>query len=372
MKRSFKNISLISLFLFSLASFAKAPRAVVSMVKGNVFLLKNGSMNSLEVGEHIYEFDEIFTEIGSTVTLNDYYDNEFHLSGSTNLKVMNKLMILKSGYMWVQVTEPRTEKFMIQTINSNLSYHQGEFVISFDQENKKTQVLSLKGTHEFVNVQNRFYREEIPSGFFSFIADDYENGNPRMATDIGAKAYSSVLSLFDGIKPLNSQAPKAKEVIAKSPVRKVEFKSRSLASVKKASKNEGEVIVITKPKMSAQRVEKLKNLHLNKISHLKKTVKRPKRKFRVSYGTKSNVKVKVFRPGKQRVPASNTRVSATRSTKIRKPASIRELNPQVKIKKNPFETSLLKEYKKQMRHSKEINSLINELKSIDNDYNESY
>lgn len=48
------------------------------------------------------------------------------------------------------------------------------------------------------------------------------------------------------------------------------------------------------------------------------------------------------------------------------------LNPQVEIKKSAFENSLMEEYKKQRRHSGELNSLIKELKSFDQDYKVSY
>ncbi len=373
MKRSFKSISLISLILFSLSTFAQSPRAVVGDVRGNVFLLKNGNMTNLRMGDHLYEFDEVFTEVGSGVTLHDYHDNEFHLSGSSNVRIMNKLVELKSGYMWVQVTEPRNEDFLIQTINASLSYNSGEFVISFDQDSNKTQVMSLKGTHQFVNIQNRYYNQEVQSGYFSFIADDYENGNPRVATDIGSQTYRSVLALFSGVKPLDAGQERKSRVAHSLNRPKLDAPpvvSRKIASV--PTSEQGDVIVIKKHKMSPKRASRLKSIHQDKMRILSSQAKPVKKNFKISYGKKSDVKVNVYRAKSVRKPASRQVSETLEPVKVRKPASIMELNPQVKVRKSPFEASLLKEYKKQMRHSKEINSLINELKSIDNDYNESY
>ena len=59
----------------------------------------------------------------------------------------------------------------------------------------------------------------------------------------------------------------------------------------------------------------------------------------------------------------------------RVPASIGSMAPKIKRHTGPansFEGSLVEEYKRQMRHSNEVNELIDALKSYDNDYKKGY
>ena len=380
MKKLFKSINLTSLilllFVVEISAFAKAPRAVISSVKGNVFLLTGDSMKKLNTGDFLYEFDELFTEIGAMATIQDYYDNQFHLSGSGHIRVMIRLIELKSGYLWTQNLEAKKETFQIQTINAAVKYSSGEFVVSYDGENSKTQVLSIKGTHELTNLENRFMSTSVSSGYFSFISEKYESGNPRLPTEIGGSAYASILNLFEDVKPLNSES--TKEFMASSPNKKSgHYKTaRVPASSSVSARSEGEITIIRAPKVDEKRSKMLKNMYQSKVSELKKASRPKPKKFSIQYDKKTSVSLKVYRASKNRKPASSGVNSNEDPRKefssVRKPASIRELNPQVKVKKSAFEKSLLKQYKVQMRHSKEINSLINDLKSIDNDYDEAY
>ena len=65
MRKLFKSTNLIKIllasFLLSLSVYAKAPRGVVSATKGNVFLLANGTMKQLHMGDYLYELDEVFS-----------------------------------------------------------------------------------------------------------------------------------------------------------------------------------------------------------------------------------------------------------------------------------------------------------------------
>ena len=80
MKRLFKNtrsslvIALIAGFGFITNALAIAPIAMVGSVKGNAFIHHLGKTKKIKVGDHIHNFSEIFTEMGSQVTFSDYYD----------------------------------------------------------------------------------------------------------------------------------------------------------------------------------------------------------------------------------------------------------------------------------------------------------
>ena len=69
-------------FLFlSQAVFAKKARpiAVVDNIIGNAFLTENGKTTILRKGSYIRKFSKIVTEMGSQITINDYFD---HTSGT--------------------------------------------------------------------------------------------------------------------------------------------------------------------------------------------------------------------------------------------------------------------------------------------------
>lgn len=384
MRRLFKSISLIkfSLIFLSLAVFAKTPRGVIMEVKGNAFVTSNGKTSQLRAGDYLHDFDEIFTEVGSNLTFNDYYDHRYHLSGSGHITILNQMIELKNGYLWTQSLEERSTHFHIQTVNSTVSYTHGEFIISYDNEHGKTQLLSIKGTHLFKNNVNEFLKEEVSTGKFSFVTEEYENGAPRVPTPIGSSAYTAVLSLFDNAKPL-PQRDQTLETIEKFPKRRVESISggRKVASVESKDSRSGGSVILLKKKVEKEddRDKSLLNMYKSQVKTLAKKYKRVPKKFKPDFSKKSNVVIKVYGTKSQRVPASvsSSKASAMKVHKIekkssRKPASMMELNPQVNVKKDAFESSLIEEYKKQMRHSKEINSLIKDLQSYDQDYKEAY
>jgi hypothetical protein len=283
---------------------------------------------------------------------------------------------LKGGYLWTQSMENTENHFFIQTVNSTVSFTHGEFVISYDNESGKTQLLSIKGTHLFKNNNHEFLKEEISAGKFSFIIEKYENGAPRVPTPIGSNAYTAVTSLFDEVNPMHKSKTVVEE-IEKFPTRRLATQpsGRKIASIdSKDKKSGGSVILIKEKKVDrSKRDDNLLNFYKSKVTKLAKKYKKKPYKFKPEYKRKSNAVVKIYGKKKSRVPASNNvKIYKVRKKKLRKPASMMELNPQVKVRKDIFETSLMKEYKKQMRHSKEINSLIKDLKSYDQDYNESY
>ena len=64
------------------------------------------------------------------------------------------------------------------------------------------------------------------------------------------------------------------------------------------------------------------------------------------------------------------KVKKLKTMKMRTPASVPQ---EVKsVKGTVFENQLMKAYQNQMRHKKELNGLIDELKSVDIDYQKEY
>lgn len=380
MRKLYRSIKITKLLVLSLALsasvLAKTPRGVVSAIKGNVFVTTQGQTKKLDTGDYLYDFDQIFTEVGAQLSFRDYHDHQYHLSGSAHASILNQMIDLKGGYLWVQTQETSEQQFHIQTVNATVSYTHGEFIISYNMEDGKSQLLSVDGTHLFKNNIQEFLKEEVSTGMFSFITEEYENGAPRIPTPVGSKAYTTALSLFDDVRPSQGKLNTSKKNRLSPPVDlKNKSRSRAIASVETShSSSEGSIIVLKKADASKDKKysKSLMSYYKNKVSKLSKDLKKKPKKFKPSYSKKTGVTVKVFGQKKSRGIASVKTEQVKTPKKTRKPASMMELNPQVTIKKNAFESSLLQEYKKQMRHSKDINNLIQELKSYDQDYKQAY
>jgi len=162
--------------------------------------------------------------------------------------------------------------------------------------------------------------------------------------------------------------------------------SRGVASV---GGHQGQTTFIQSQKSENVKEDAFLNQQLKKLAKKTKKAKRSKKKWK-----KSTVTVRVFGSSKssaKRVPASVKKKSPAQEKSMkaspapavkkevvkpqvkamRGPASV-PLNPQVTIKKDAFEKGLTKEYKKQMRHSSEVNSLIRDLKNYDQDFKTAY
>lgn len=295
MKKSFKNTKIINFAVLAICSlniFASSPKGVIEKIQGNVFITRSGETISVTAGDYLYDFDEVITEVGSQVTFKDYYDHKFHLSGSGYVAIMNKMIELKGGYLWVQNLESSNELYQVQTVNAMTSYSNGEFIISYDQDSGKTQLLSIKGTHLFANIEQDYLKEEVAAGKFTFISQKYENGTPRIPTPIGSSAYSAVASLYNGIKPLGDSKNIVEDVARVSTAKVISPTTRSIASVEGEDKS-GKMIFI-KQEEYEDRSETLKNFYANKVKQLEKATKPVVKKFAPDYASKSNVEIKVY------------------------------------------------------------------------------
>jgi len=366
MQVSGKNIvgklSFVTLFVMLMAKSAWAQDlGVINNVSGNVFIYSKEKLTKLKIGDSYSEADEIITEEGAQVTFSDFYDHKFHLSGSGHLKLWKKWSQLIKGHIWIQSFHKK-EVFVMKTANAQMFYPSGEGIFSFDQESGKTQLLVVNGTFTLNNLLQDHFTERVASGQFSFVDDHYNDGRPRKGTSIGEHSFHKITSLFRGIVPLLKQ---------NIPVRKnktMNSQSRKIASVENAS----------------MRVKRGDKFNLNKFYAKKlqrvKLVGKTKRRQRKPLPS-SRVKMRIFGRGKptqaqfSQREKSNRRKPASRSRGNRAPASIPIAA--AKGRKSPsaqdgFENSLKTEYSEQTRHPSELNKLIKDLKSYNQDYNIAY
>lgn len=389
-----KKLSLIilSLITFSQTIMGKSNIvAVVSQVKGKVFYSHQGKTVQLKEGMHIANQGQIYTEIGSQISFNDYYDHIYQLSGSGHLVVHKNLIELKNGYFYVKSLshDPVVGPFSVTTANAQVSYTTGEGIVSFDTYTGKTQMMTVKGKFHFSNILTTEAYTEVGEGKFSFIHNDQDHGAPRKPTPIGYSSFQKITGLFnrsildahvEEVTPVKANIVK-REIASAPPVEEQAPTSFEQAITKVKKEDQGDVapgkVTIIKAydeKAIAQNEKSIMNFYQSKLTEMAKPA--PVKKWKPAYGKKSSVKLNFYGMGKKskgetyRVPASVKKTVIKEKPMARTPASIGDMAPE--IKPSSFESSLVKEYKNQMRHDNEVNSLIQELKSVDMDYKKEY
>jgi len=431
MKRYVKNIKtkniflgLFSfLFLFSIGIsevYAKKKKlGIVEEVWGNVFIVEEGKTRQLRVGDYLYDFSEVMTEEGAQVSFSDYYDHQFHLAGSGHLKMMNKIVELVRGYLWVQSYRATKIPFSIQTANSSIKYYDGESIISFDSLGGKSQIMVLKGDFRIGNILHkvRHFDVVVADGEFSSIDNEFNGGNPRATTPVGYKSFQKVLSLFTGVKPLDEDNDlyravkrmpnKEKKVLKIRRKKAVSRKERDsilknyiegqvpmMAKgnekiVSKKTKKGNQIIYLRIDKMARDRGKKtFKKYYGAILNKIKKEGKRKKVvRFRPSYTKSTKIPIHIFAP---KVVFPMPRLTGQRPLRggwkskkkkylekrrkkaIKQKRYKRKSRAQLKKEKSDFEDTLVNEYKKQMRHSEEVNSLIEDLQNYEQNYKKNF
>ncbi|MCP4913558.1 MAG: hypothetical protein GY909_10600 [Oligoflexia bacterium] len=402
MKKLYRTTSKILFsFLILMGALNAKVIGVFSDVKGNAFITQNGKTVPVKTGMHIHKQAHIYTEEGAQVSFNDYYDHIYHLSGSANIILHPNLLELREGYVWIKSLsyDPLIGPFKITTGNGLVQYYQGDYIASFDSYTGKTQLLTVKGKSTLSNILREEATVAVNEGQFSFIKNELNDGSPRRATPIGFGSFKKVTSLFKIDKKSEPVALPQKAVAKALPVPKAKVVEapvkRSIASFDKSAFEQalqkvrrpdtptpdGKVIFIPskKTRKTAQKKKELTSTYSSHLESLKtKTIVK---KWRPSYQQKTGVSVNIYGAGqkvkkKYRLPASKPKKTTPKAMKVlikksRTPASVGGMAPSIKHKSR-FEHKLVEEYKNQMRHDDEVNSLIDELKSVDMDYQKEY
>jgi len=394
----------IALFIFTIQllfineSFGKIV-AVVSKLEGKAFYSSKGKTYPLKQGTHIPAQAEVFTEMGAQVSINDYYDHVYHVSGGAHIVVYSNLVELQEGYLWVKslAYDELKGPFSVTTPNAVIENKKGEGIVSFDVYTGKTQLLSIRGNFEFRNSLMENLGINLSEGQFSFIHNEHEKGHPRRATPIGYASYKKVTGLFSGIQPFKDEEkvirrtflstnPPPKQTVVKNATKKVEKDSSSSVfdeALQDKKRGDIQVLKMREPASIKKNQKNVINFYKQKIQELSKP--KARKRWTPDYKMKSSVPVKVFgAASKQRTPASVKKKEVHYKSlkpgksvkkqvvvkKKRAPASVGGMLP--KIKTNAFESELLRQYKSQMRHEKEVNELIDRLESVNMDYQKEY
>lgn len=368
---------LICLFVFSVSAMAKTV-AWVTEVKGNAFIvLENKNLKMLKLGSQIEDLSTVMVEDGSSLSVLNNKGHEFYITTGSYVKFFNGITELISGNVWVVAKESkgRGEFF---TANSNILFDQGQFILSYDSVAGRTQVLGLEGSLKFSNSNEVNLKVNVPAGHFSFVDNEYEKSLPRTPKRVGNKSHSRFKDLFASFEHLRNADVHSRHWAASKKKKK---QLRSIASVDdqfSMSRPTGKILKV-KTYMSTR-----KPASISPMEDYTKMKRKSQNKYRPQK-TKKVIKIKYhgfeWKEHKSSIkdaPTTSQNIKPKQVKKVnRVPASVMSnkqklLNELSRTPDSPFESSLQGKIQEQKRHPSEVNQLIDEFKSMGQEYNKNY
>jgi hypothetical protein len=355
-----RNFFVISFLLLPSLAWSK-PVARVIAVKGNVFLMNEAGSSELVVTQqHLEDFSDLLVEDGAEITLTDMYEHIYHLSGGTHIKLLDRVIELRSGNIWLQNAHS-TASMQVQTSNAVGEFQKGEFIVTYIPTTSKTSLLVLNGEAKFSNSAEEELFQNVASAQFSFIDPEYENGSPRTPTAIGYESFHQIVSLFTvkpqtaGIEKFYSNSTPEKNVTTEvkrevaSVPGKVELKKTIFIPLKTEIKRD---IASVKPAPANDEA----------LSYYKK-IQTKKKPIMITPVTVYGRSVSTFSP---KVKSLKKTTKPARTT-----ASYPDNTPS-RVEDDEFAKSFRQNSQKQSKHTNEVNRLIDELESYSNQYRKKF
>ena len=373
MKKLFKNIVKFSSRLLALVilldslvkageGYGQSALILVGKVEGNVFYTYQGKTQNLQAQQQLMAGTDLYVDEGGQVSFLDFNNHQFHLAGGGQITIAKGNILLLRGVLWIQSLQDQ-QTLQVVTANGQVQLQGGEGILSFDPAAGKTQLLVLRGNFILANLQNLDYSVSVGEGEFSFVTERQANGAPRTPTGVGPQSFAKLLQLFSHVTPL--AGTRSQMVVSENP-------HRSPASKEQVTHLETQGV-----KLEQIYQEQLAKLASSQYSRTAST-KTPK----------SSVQITIF----NLAPAKSTNFSSLPSAEQEKtvltPNSVSNQNNRAPASggndvggsresggakpSEVFEASILGQYKKQMRHSTEVNQLIDQLQSFQQDYQKNY
>jgi hypothetical protein len=352
-----------SLIFFSLLCslpLVAAPSFRVVKVIGTTSLIdeKNDAKN-LSQGVFLPTNSKIMVSKGSQLTFNSETGAVFHLSEGSALEIWRDQLVLISGTLWVQSSKEDKEQ-NIETMNSFVEFKKAEFVLSFDDIVKKSQVFVISGHASISNIFMKDKKELLVSGEISFVQKDFQQGMPRRAALIGNESLANVFSKFKGVKPgdenfqtiLNQEHPNKE---------REDFSPTGGRSIASTPGEVGGIYFLPKSFSAPKRFHPLKTRNKNRNPASVETTK-------VIVSNSKNLKpIRVFDLSNQFVKKSVTTILEEETVKVLPP------QPMAKEKRVPASAKTKVEHKKPLGENEpDFDALMKELKGVSPDHNEVY
>lgn len=383
-----KHIAFLTCLIFSSTALANIVARVVD-VQGNAFSFVGKKANTLQYGSKISDLSEIMVEDGGTLSIIDGHNHVYHINSGSLVKVFKGMIELQNGQVWVSSSSKY--KASVHTPNSMANFTSAEFITSFDNITGKAQMLVLKGHVEYSNALEANLKTNVMAGYFSFVDPKYENGLPRTPTKVGLASYKKMKSKFAHFSNLHTKEIE-KEIWGVGTTPKKTAK-RSIASVshmpkpRATSKKVGKIIRITtygkgfrKPASIGTygALDYYKKLNKSKKKSVFKGGTAPIKYYGHKWQGKkpaSTPDAKMMDKKKQPIPYKKMSLPERAQVKkkaTRAPASFGAARIIKDLKKSDFESSLGTEEVKVKRNNDQVNSLIDELKTYNQDYKKNY
>jgi hypothetical protein len=247
---------------------------------------------------------------------------------------------LKKGKTWIQATNSRFP-LAVTTANAHADFFKGEFIISFDQTSAKSQILVVNGDVEFSNVLDKNMKYVVSGGNFTFIDPELENGLPRTPTKVGLNSLTSAMAEFKTLpQKLKAEATP----------------SRAIASVEEKPVKKGEIIFINAQGKIMDRLPASESG--SALQYFQKKVKKVSKVKRPDF---TDAPIRIYGSASTEESSKNLRIPASILSKSNH-ATHKKIGSELNIDPE-FNDSLRQEKASQYKYSKELESLIHDLKS---------
>lgn len=241
MKTSIINLSskfLIAFFVTANLAYASLV-AKVHTLKGEAFVVHMGQTSLLKADADLEEGATILVSDDAAVTIGDFFDHRFNLSGGTHLSVSTKEMVLKKGAVWVQAPVARSS-VRVLTPNMIVNGQLGEWIVTYDVARRRTQMTAVMGESDVASPLEPAFKYAVSAGMFTLADPEHENGYPRSPTKIGYESLMKSLALFPGSKSRDAGIAQVQERVEAGQLAQV----RAPASAAGVATSKGEIIFI--------------------------------------------------------------------------------------------------------------------------------
>lgn len=359
-------ILFLGLFLASDKLLAR-PVARVLEVHGSAFAFQGKSPMILKYGDELGDMSDIMVEDGGALSLVTTDDKVIHISSGSFVKLYDGLLALKNGHIWLESNNGA--KGIVNTSNSIAHYTQGQFIYSFDNISGKTQILVLEGDIKFSNSLEPNLATMVTAGYFSLVDQKYENGLPRTPTRVGLNSYKETKQVFANVKALESS--KFEESIwgEKKGSKKRAMPMRKIASVSHQSNSQKGKLIFVRTIQTERSPASLES-PLNYYLKMKKRDTDRRRPLKTSKVARIKYYGLSKKTGGHKMKSSSP--SSKAKAPARLPASIQKNNLMRELKQSRFEKSLQQQLPKNRRNSDEVNGLIDELKTYNQDFKKKF